>query len=49
VENTLDRFAIGDVIGKGSYASVRLARDKLTGRYSFKLTFLQVGSYKNLR
>lgn len=28
--DSMDRFAVGEVIGKGSYAVVRLARDKTT-------------------
>lgn len=28
----MNRFVIGDIIGKGSYAVVRLARDKITGK-----------------
>jgi hypothetical protein len=29
---TLDRFEIGDVIGTGSYAVVKKAKDRMTGK-----------------
>ena len=29
---SLQRFQIGDILGKGSYAYVRLAKDKETGK-----------------
>jgi hypothetical protein len=29
----MDRFSMGDIIGKGSYAVVRIARDTQMGKY----------------
>lgn len=29
----MDRFDVGEIIGTGSYAVVRVAKDKVTGKY----------------